>query len=225
MKVYHGTNARFEKVDLNKCNLHNDFGRGFYITSVKLHAEQRAQNIAERFGGEPVVMEFDFDEKCLNNSLYRTLVFEKPTRKWVEFIMQNRDRKNTTPVHHFDIVAGPVADDKMRRQFDRYEAKEITMEKLLSKVTYSEPTHQIMLATETVLELIYLKPTANPLSDIEDIISAVSIALVRNNGLDMIEAMKIVYNSQTFAQLTEESNELYKKSWQEIYEMLTLEMK
>jgi hypothetical protein len=136
MKVYHGTNVCFDKIDLNKCNPDNDFGRGFYVTAIKQHAEQRAKDIAERFGGEPVIMEFEFDEKYLIDNNFHTLVFEKPSREWVEFVMKNRDRTITKPTHNFDIVAGPIADDKMRRQFDRYEMQEITMEQLLKKITY-----------------------------------------------------------------------------------------
>jgi len=34
MKVYHGTNVRFDRIDLNKCNPDNDFGCGFYVTAI-----------------------------------------------------------------------------------------------------------------------------------------------------------------------------------------------
>jgi hypothetical protein len=224
MKVYHGTNVRFETIDLAKCNQHNDFGKGFYVTSVKFHAEQRAQNIADRFSGEPIVMEFDFDETYLTDKNYRTLLFEKPSPAWVEFVMRNRDRTNTAPVQTYDMVAGPIADDKMRRQFDRYEAKDITMSELLEKVAYIEPTHQIMLGTQAAIALIQPETAANVLSKIEDKITALSIALVRERNLDMLEAMNIVYNSEVFLKLNDSNTELYLKSWQEIYELLKQEL-
>jgi hypothetical protein len=36
MKVYHGTNICFERIDLNKCSPDNDFGKGFYVTAMKI---------------------------------------------------------------------------------------------------------------------------------------------------------------------------------------------
>jgi len=222
MKVYHGTNIRFDKIDLNKCNFHNDFGRGFYVTAIKQHAEQRAQDIYERYGGEATIMEFEFDEKCLIDSNFRTLVFEKPSREWVEFVMKNRDRTIANPTHNFDMVAGPIADDRMRRQFDRYEMREITMEQLLEKITYREPTHQIMLGTQAALTLI--QPDITFVSKTEDIITNMSIALVNDLKMDVLEAMNIIYNSETFVQLTSRESHLFEKSWLEIYEMLKKEL-
>jgi hypothetical protein len=221
MKVYHGTNIRFERIDLDKCSPDNDFGKGFYVTAIKQHAEQRAADIAERFGGDPVTMEFDFDEKYLTDSSFRTLVFDVPCREWVEFVMKNRDRTIAKPTHNFDIVAGPIADDRMRRQFDRYEMKEITMEQLLEKITYREPTHQIMLGTPEAVALI--QPDNTFISKTEDIITNMGVALANNYKMDVIEAMRIIYNSETFMSLTDRETGLFEKSWTEIYEMLKKE--
>jgi hypothetical protein len=223
MKVYHGTNVRFDRIDLNKCNPDNDFGCGFYVTAIKQHAEQRAQDMAERFGGEPIIMEFEFDEKHLTDSNFSTLIFEKPSREWVEFVMKNRDRTITKPTHNFDIVAGPIADDKMRRQFDRYEMQEITMEQLLKKITYREPTHQIMFGTQASIATI--QPDNSFICQTEEIITNMCISLANDLKMDMLEAMKLVYLSDVLIKLSDRTTDLYKKSWQELYEMLKWERK
>ena len=223
MKVYHGTNIHFDRIDLSQCHPDNDFGRGFYVTAIKQHAEQRAQDIAERFGGEPVTMEFEFDELYLTDSHYQTLVFNTPSREWVEFIMKNRDRTIAKPTHHFDIVAGPIADDKMRRQFDRYEMQEITMEQLLKRITYREPTHQIMLGTQAAIALI--QPDNTLISKTENIITNITVALTNDLKTGAIEAMKMIYNSKTFTQLTNKETLLFEKPWQSIYEMLKKELR
>ena len=36
MKLYHGTNADIDAIDLNRGMLHKDFGKGFYLTSVSV---------------------------------------------------------------------------------------------------------------------------------------------------------------------------------------------
>lgn len=223
MKVYHGTNVSFDRIDLRKSNPDNDFGCGFYVTAIKEHAEQRAKDIAERFGSEPIIMEFEFDEKYLTDEKFRTLVFEEPSQEWVEFVMKNRDRTITKPIHNFDIVAGPIADDKMRRQFDRYEMQEITMEELIRKITYREATHQIMFGTEAAIALI--QPDNSFIFQTEEIITNMCIALVNELKISMLESMKLVYLSDIFMKLSDRTTELYKKSWQELYEMLKIELK
>ena len=222
MKVYHGTNVCFDRIDLNKCNPNNDFGCGFYVTAIRQHAEQRAQDIAERFGGEPIIMEFEFDEKYLTNGNLHVLVFEKPSQEWVEFVMKNRDRTITKSAHNFDIVAGHIADDKMRRQFDRYEMQEITMEQLLKKITYREPTHQIMLGTKSSIATI--QPDNLFICQTEDIITNMCISLSNDSKIDILEAMKLVYQSDVFMKLSDITTELHKKPCQEIYEMLKIEL-
>jgi len=48
MKVYHGSDIRIEKIDLQKSRDFLDFGKGFYVTLIRKHAHQRALNIAEK---------------------------------------------------------------------------------------------------------------------------------------------------------------------------------
>jgi len=49
--------------------------------------------------------------------------------------------------------------------------------------------------------------------------------LMLDNQIDETQATDIFYNSETFTQLTNETTELYKRRWQEIYEMLKKELK
>ena len=35
MKVYHGSDTAIEKIDLNRCEVGKDFGRGFYVTNLR----------------------------------------------------------------------------------------------------------------------------------------------------------------------------------------------
>jgi hypothetical protein len=43
MKVYHGSSAEIIDIDLSKCEPYRDFGRGFYVTSIR---EQAADSSA-----------------------------------------------------------------------------------------------------------------------------------------------------------------------------------
>ena len=50
-------------------------------------------------------------------------------------------------------------------------------------------------------------------------------ALMIDYGKSEQQAMDIYYTSNTYIQFTDESNELYKKQWQKIYDMLKNELK
>ena len=55
--------------------------------------------------------------------------------------------------------------------------------------------------------------------------SEVILALMKDYGTTELEAADIYYTSIIFGKLTDETTELYKKSWQEIYEALKRELK
>ncbi|MDR3189005.1 MAG: DUF3990 domain-containing protein [Prevotellaceae bacterium] len=62
MTLYHGSDSRIEEVDLSRCEPFKDFGKGFYTTAIRRHAEERAHNVAENHKTKPVVTVFSFDE-------------------------------------------------------------------------------------------------------------------------------------------------------------------
>lgn len=59
------------------------------------------------------VCAYELDESALQN--LKTLIFEQPTEGWVDFVMKNRTQKGY--VHDFDIVYGPVANDRVYAAF------------------------------------------------------------------------------------------------------------
>lgn len=47
MKVYHGSYIKVDTIDLSKCKPNKDFGKGFYVTKFRHHAEEWAKIIGE----------------------------------------------------------------------------------------------------------------------------------------------------------------------------------
>jgi len=39
MRVFHGSYAKIDKIDLSKCEIGKDFGQGFYVTKIREQAE------------------------------------------------------------------------------------------------------------------------------------------------------------------------------------------
>lgn len=63
MRLYHGTNVDFKKIDITKSMKNKDFGQGFYLTDIREQAERMAQRRVRLGRGTPIVQEYDFDEE------------------------------------------------------------------------------------------------------------------------------------------------------------------
>ena len=111
MTLYHGSNQDIVSIDLEKGLMYKDFGKGFYLTPDKATAIRMAQKKARIFGGEPTLITYELDEKGLNSEIKVKRFPAKANVDWFLFIDANRDRTQKQPVHNYDIVIGPIADD------------------------------------------------------------------------------------------------------------------
>ena len=62
------------------------------------------------------------------------LYLENYSKEWAEFIIKNRRNRSLQPTHYYDIVYGPIADDKVGLQISRYQLQYIPMEELTPDV-------------------------------------------------------------------------------------------
>ena len=120
MILYHGSNTDIDTIDLTKGWRYKDFGKGFYLTPDKTTATRMAQKKARLFGGTPVLITYEFDETALNSELKVKVFPEKASTEWFLFVDANRDKKNDKPIHDYDIVIGPIADDGVVLQLTNY---------------------------------------------------------------------------------------------------------
>ena len=148
MILYHGTNVDFKEIDISKSNKYKDFGQGFYLTDIRMQAEQLAVKKAKLFGGYPIIQEYEFDESLLSAQLLRIKRFDSPTTEWAEFIYKNRNRQNPLFTHDYDIVIGPIADDGVAYLLDRYEEGSFTLEELARKLEYKHLNSQYFFGTD-----------------------------------------------------------------------------
>ena len=49
IKLFHGTNVLFSKVELGKCNQYKDFGQAFYLTEDRKQAVEIASALVEKY--------------------------------------------------------------------------------------------------------------------------------------------------------------------------------
>lgn len=154
MILYHGSNQPIHEIRLSEGKKYKDFGQGFYTTHIKEQAVYWSRRIAERFGGVPVVTEFEFDLQAAVSAGLKVKQFEKPDREWALFVMANRRQDGNEFHHDYDIVIGPVADDRMARLFGLYDMEIIDLDAVVAGLIYKDLNSQYFFATEQSLKYI-----------------------------------------------------------------------
>jgi hypothetical protein len=223
MKLYHGSYTKIVEVDLSKCERYKDFGQGFYVTKFRRHAEDWALKMGEKYHTEGFVTEFDFYESTFDNAKYSVLRFDGYSEEWLDFVVMNRDSSEKEKRHNFDIVEGPVADDKIQRRLIRFLQGKILRDQFLRELIHHEPTHQICFCTVKSLQTLR-RIDDTPIPETEDIGELLLEALMIDRGIDEVLAADLFYTSETFEKLADASTKFYEKTWYEIYEVLKNEL-
>ena len=120
MTLYHGSNEDIQTIDLEKGLRFKDFGKGFYLTPDKSTAIRMAKKKARLFGGTPTLITYELPESALDSELKVKVFPQKASVEWFLFVDANRDRNHQQPVHDYDIVIGPIADDGVVLQLTNY---------------------------------------------------------------------------------------------------------
>ena len=93
---------------------------------------------------------YEFDETYLED--FKSLLFPEPTEEWAEFVMANRTNKDF--IHDYDIVYGPVANDRVYLQFGLYEAGAIGIDTLIRELKTYKLVDQYLFHTEKALKAL-----------------------------------------------------------------------
>ena len=151
MKIYHGSIEKVESPEIRESNRTLDYGQGFYTTTSYEQAEawvRRRMN--EKRASRGYVCVYELDERVLQN--LNTLIFDQPTEEWVDFVMQNRTQKGY--VHEFDIVYGPVANNRVYAAFALYEGGLINKQALIAELKAYKLVDQYLFHTEKALQAL-----------------------------------------------------------------------
>ena len=136
MILYHGSNTEIHEIDLSKSLRGKDFGQGFYLSADRKQAEEMAIFKARQFDRTPVISTFEFDEKVLDDGSLKVKLFTEYSLEWAEFVFANRTNMADTPLHDYDIIYGPIADDRVGVQIRNLIEKNITLEVFLNRLQY-----------------------------------------------------------------------------------------
>ncbi|MBR5594427.1 MAG: DUF3990 domain-containing protein [Bacteroidaceae bacterium] len=120
MLLYHGSVMTVRKPAVARGRLKTDFGKGFYTTTSREQAEKWARIKKERAGAgaRAVVSVFELDDALLEGTAYNIMRFSGATVEWLDFVVSNRRGEMA---HSYDMIMGPVANDKLYATIALYE--------------------------------------------------------------------------------------------------------
>ena len=153
MILYHGSNVNIERIDLKKSHPNKDFGQGFYLSADYQQAWRMGEFRALIEGGEPIMNTYEFDESVMTSKELKVLTFSDYSQDWADFIFRNRENKTTQPAHNFDIVYGPIANDRVGLQIRNYRLGNINKKEFLRRLKYMKGiTFQYAFCTVRAIE-------------------------------------------------------------------------
>ena len=154
MICYHGSDVIVDSPRIFSSQRALDFGDGFYTTTNEMQAKNWALKVSYRNNTIHKYLnkyEFDLEEATKQLIVIR---FEKADEKWLDFICDNRNRKDTGK---YDIVIGPVADDKVYRVVVEYENGDVDKEVALKRLKTETLCEQILFHSEESLKYLKFK--------------------------------------------------------------------
>lgn len=158
MSLYHGSNVEIKEIDLTLSKPNKDFGRGFYLSNNYEQSYEMATFKTTFFRGSPLVTKFEFDESLLKNGSLKVLSFSEYSKEWVDFVFQNRNQENQVFSHDYDIVIGPIANDRVGAQIRRFVEGDISFDTFLERLKYMKGiTFQYFFGTPKAIQTLVNK--------------------------------------------------------------------
>ena len=148
MIVYHGSYQEIQNPDLDYGRFNLDFGKGFYVTTLKAQAEKWAARRAIVENKKPIINFYEFYKDELN-----ILSFNGYTEEWLDFVVKNRS--GTLELHHYDAIYGNIANDDVAAVVNDYmrllkkgRISSTGKHFYLEQLQYSKPNNQFCIATQ-----------------------------------------------------------------------------
>ena len=151
MKLYHGSNMAVEQPKIITSDRKLDFGAGFYLTSSYAQAERWAElTAARRESGIQTITVFEFEE--VNAAELNLLKFSEANTDWLKYAAKNRNNENASD--DYDIVIGPVANDRTAPVIAAYFAGIYTEYEAIKRLMPQKLKDQYAFKTDRALKLL-----------------------------------------------------------------------
>ncbi len=153
MILYHGSDVVVNNPEIIKANRTLDFGNGFYTTTSKEQACKWASIKKNREQSENGILNiYEINDKILDEETLKVLRFTGATEEWLNFVINNRMKLNYK--HDFDMVQGPVADDRVYACLNAFENRFMDVDAAIRELRTYKLADQISFHSEQVIKLL-----------------------------------------------------------------------
>ncbi|AXU65812.1 DUF3990 domain-containing protein [Clostridioides difficile] len=152
MIVYHGSYCVVKMPNITFSRDSLDFGKGFYVTSIKTQAINWTERFKKR-GKKAYLNSYSLDIDKLKENC-KLKIFNSYNLEWLDFIIECR---NMSDIYmKYDIIIGGIADDKIYNTIELYQDNLIEKDEALKRLKYYKPNEQICITNQNVIDK-YLK--------------------------------------------------------------------
>lgn len=148
MIVYHGSNVMVNHPDIEHSFRSLDFGKGFYVTTVKEQAERWARRKADIFDADKAIVNAYNMVEDLSGLTCKC--FEDDLADWIDFVCRCRDGEKD--YLQFDLIKGKVANDKVFRVVDMYHSGIWDKERALKEIKVYPNYDQIAFISQKAID-------------------------------------------------------------------------
>lgn len=156
MKLYHGSNVIVaEPRILPPRPGHTlDFGTGFYATT-SIEQAQRWVGLRQKRGEitDGFVSCYEIEDEILSRPDLNCLAFPTADSDWLNFVMGNRD--GLIPDHGYDIVSGPVANDRVYATLTLFEIGQLDIDETIRRLKTYALVDQLLFHTGKAIKFLH----------------------------------------------------------------------
>lgn len=138
-RLYHGSSSIVRIPDLSMSRMDIDFGQGFYLTEdYKVSAKWASRTTTS------ICNEYTISFKGLN-------VYEfELNKEWLDYVIKNRNLEEFAEkgYEQYDVIIGPIADDRLFHTIELYEDGLISAENTISVMNCMEYGRQYVIKTD-----------------------------------------------------------------------------
>ena len=150
MKLYHGSDVIIEEIILDKSKPFKDFGKGFYVTTVKEQAIRWAYRKASVFDGAKPILN-TYEQSDISAEL-ATKTFPEDLVEWIHFVCACREE--SLEYTKYDIIMGKVANDKVFRVVDMYHSGIWDLDRALKEIKIYPTYDQIAFISQEAIDSV-----------------------------------------------------------------------
>lgn len=148
MIVYHGSIEIVKQPDINHSYRPLDFGKGFYVTTVKEQAEKWAKRKADIYNKSHGIVNSYVMSEDMEDLLCKS--FSEDLVEWIDFVCACRDEG--TDYQKYDVISGKVANDKVFRVVDMYHQGIWDRDRALKEIKVYDTYDQIAFISQKSID-------------------------------------------------------------------------